>query len=99
MDRIDVLEQKVVEFALLNARLADALVAMEREVAILRDENADLRRQLGKNSSNSGKPPSSDGLKKPARIRSLRESSGKPRGGQKGHPGETVSGGRPRQLP
>jgi hypothetical protein len=33
-----------------------------------------LERQIGLNSSNSGKPPSSDGLKKPPRISSLRES-------------------------
>ena len=58
-------------------------------VAALRAHIAELERRLGLNSSNSGKPPSSDGLKKPARVSSLREQSGKP-GGQKGHKGETL---------
>jgi transposase len=53
---------------------------------------AELERRLGLNSGNSGKPPSSDGLGKPPRQRtqSRRESSGKKRGGQKGHKGEML---------
>ena len=59
-------------------------------IAALKARIAELERQLGLNSSNSGKPPSSDGLKKPARVSSLRERSGKKPGGQKGHKGETL---------
>src|SRR5258708_32921334 len=66
-----------------------ALIAsLQRELEALRAENAELRRRLGLDSSTSSKPPASDGLrKKPV---SLREPSGRPSGGQKGHKGETL---------
>ena len=60
------------------------------EMAALRQRIADLERQVGLNSGNSGKPPSSDGLKKPPRTDNLRQPSGKPSGGQPGHPGKTL---------
>ncbi len=68
-----------------------ALVAAQAaEIAALRARIAELERRLGLNSSNSGKPPSSDGLKKPPRVASLRERCGNKPGGQKGHDGETL---------
>jgi len=66
------------------------IAALRAENAALKARIAELERRLGLNSSNSGKPPSSDGLNKPVRVNSLRERSGKKPGGQKGHKGETL---------
>lgn len=63
---------------------------LEAEITVLRERLEALERRLGMNSRNSGKPPSSDGLAKPARIASLREKSGRKSGGQLGHKGETL---------
>jgi len=77
---------------------SDAVIqALQAENAQLRADNAvltarlaELERRLGLNSSNSGKPPSSDGLKKSPRVSSLREPTGRKSGGQIGHPGKTL---------
>src|ERR1700680_3526898 len=72
------------------AALREQNTAQQALVAQLQERIAELERRLGLNSGNSGKPPSSDGLKKPVRVSSLRERSGKKTGGQNGHPGETL---------
>jgi transposase len=62
----------------LNERLAEAQARI-----------AELEARLKSNSGNSSKPPSSDGLAKPA-PRSLRKKSGRKPGGQAGHRGSTL---------
>jgi len=59
-------------------------------IVTLLERVAELERRLGLNSSNSGKPPSSDGFKKPARINNQREKTGRKSGGQAGHEGTNL---------
>ena len=73
------------------AELRQQLAARDATILELQQAVAELRRQLGQDSSNSSKPPSSDGFKKKPRIAgSLRGISGKKSGGQAGHKGDTL---------
>src|SRR5579859_6689142 len=72
-------EQGVATVRALFEAQAKLIRALEARIQALED-------QIGKNSRNSSKPPSSDGLKKP-KPKSRRQKSGKSSGGQKGHVG------------
>jgi transposase len=61
---------------------------LESELARALAKIVELERRFGLNSSNSSKPPSSDGLRK--QTINKREKSDKPFGGQAGHEGKTL---------
>jgi transposase len=72
-------------------KIQELLASKDRRIAELEALVAELLRRLGLDSTNSSKPPSSDGLKKKPRApRSLRGKSGKTSGGQEGHAGDTL---------
>ena len=76
---IELVVQLVAEVESLSVRVA----ALEAEIAA-------LRAKLGTNSSNSSKPPSSDGPDVKPRPRSQRAATGRKSGGQPGHEGHTL---------
>lgn len=69
--------------------LEEAVKGLSMEIVHLQERNRELENRLNKNSSNSSKPPSSDGIKR--KPKSQRGRSGKKPGGQPGRKGKNLS--------
>src|SRR5258708_19632823 len=74
-------EARIAQLEAENARQREQIAALVAHVQ-------ELEARLAKDSHNSGKPPSSDGLAR--KTKSLRRRSGRQPGGQIGHRGETL---------
>ena len=85
---LDQMERWVID----NPREAARLILdLAHKVEQLTERVSKLESQLSKNSRNSSKPPSSDGLGRgKPRPKSLRKKTGRNTGGQPGHPGQTL---------
>src|SRR5436190_4818433 len=83
----------------LAARVAELLAVVADQAVLietLRAEVAALRRQAGRDSSNSSQPPSQDGPAGEAKVKAARRAArrgrpGRPQGGQKGHRGASLA--------
>jgi transposase len=69
--------------------VVNLIQSLHRNLLFLSERVQTLEDRLARDSHNSGKPPSSDGLSKPA-PKSLRKRHGKKSGGQPGHQGTTL---------
>ena len=85
-----VLVEQLAEAYRVIAVLTTQVQELSAQVTALRAQVEDLRRQVGRDSSSSSKPPSSDSPYKKVRDRSARERGKRPPGKQPGEPGTTM---------
>jgi len=82
-------EELLLQARLHPERVVDQLLAREQQIKDLEEALRQLKDRQALNSTNCGKPPSSDGLAKPPPS-NLRRKTGRKPGGQSGHPGHTL---------
>ena len=87
IDEINRLNQLVSTLTETLNNQSSTINELTAEIAALKETIKELVEQKNKDSHNSSKPPSSDGYKKPS-PKSQRETTGRSKGGQKGHPGK-----------
>src|SRR2546423_15024887 len=88
-------EELAARNAELTARVSELLAVVAEQAALietLRTEVAAVRRQAGRDCSNSSQPPSKDSPAAEAKAKASRQAArrarpARPQGGQKGHPG------------
>ena len=91
MDFQNITREEIIKISETTSEVMGALILyLWDENQKLKQRVKELEARLNQNSSNSGKPPSSDGYKKP-NPKSLRGKSGKQSGGQHGHKAHQLS--------
>jgi transposase len=82
-------QERIVQLEAENASQQRCIAQLQERIAALEAQVQRLLGRLAKDSHNSSKPPSSDGLSR--RPRSQRARSTRKSGGQPGHPGQTLA--------
>ena len=90
-DEVRRLQAMIDTLTSINIQLHTSIESLNGTILELNQTIKELKERLNKNSRNSSKPPSSDGPSKASQNRSLRTSSGKPKGGQPDHPGKSLN--------